>query len=128
MTGKRRSDRPFRAANRRIATVFAALLAVFLQAFVVQTHIHASPFAPINLSFERSVDASGGDTQVSAAGDHQRFCAICQALAAAGAATLPSGASLISTDSAGEQAILALTLAPHAHTHSWQSRAPPSFL
>jgi hypothetical protein len=108
--------------------VFAALLAVFLQAFVVQTHIHASPVAPINLSFERSVNASADDTHVSVAGGHQRFCAICQALAATGAATLPAAAPLISTDSVGEQAILAISLAPRAHSHSWQSRAPPSFI
>jgi hypothetical protein len=127
MTGTRRSDRPFRAAKGRTATLFAALLAVFLQAFVVQTHIHVAPVAPINLGFERSVDASS-DAHVSLANDDQRFCAVCQALAAGGAATLPTAASLISSDAVGEQAILAIAAAPRAHTHSWRSRAPPSFL
>jgi hypothetical protein len=127
MTGTRRSDRPVRAAKERSATLFAALLAVFLQAFVVQTHVHAAPIAPINLSFERSVDA-GSEAHVSVANHHQRFCAICQALAAGGAATLPAAASLISSDAVGEQAILAIAAAPRAHTHSWRSRAPPSIL
>lgn len=107
--------------------MFAALLAVFLQAFVVQTHIHATPGAPI-VGFERSAEANGGHARVDVAGDHQRFCPICQALATAGAATLPTAASLISTDTVGEQAVLAITRAPHAHTHSWRSRAPPSVL
>ncbi len=125
MTGKRRSDRRIRAAKGRIATVFAALLAVFLQAFVVQTHVHAIPIAPAGI--EHSADASG-DAHASVGSDHQRFCAVCQALAAGGAATLPETTSLITADAVGQEAVLAIALAPRAHTHSWQSRAPPSLL
>jgi hypothetical protein len=70
----------------------------------------------------------GGDVHVSVANDYQRFCAVCQALAAGGSATLPTAASLIAADAVGEQATLAIAAAPRAHTHSWRSRAPPSFL
>jgi hypothetical protein len=107
--------------------VFAALLAVFLQAFVVQTHIHAAPVAPIKVGFERSLDTSG-EAHVSIASEHQRFCVVCQTLAAAGAAMLPGAASLIAADTDGAEAVAAIARAPRAHTHSWRSRAPPSFL
>lgn len=127
MTGRRRSDRLFRAASGRTATVFAALLAVFLQAFVVQTHIHAAPFAPIKVGVERSLDTSG-ETHVSIGSEHQRFCVVCQTLAAAGAAMLPSAASPIAADTDDAEAVAAIARAPRAHTHSWRSRAPPSFL
>lgn len=127
MTGKRRSDRRVRAAKGRIATVFAALLAVFLQAFVVQTHIHA-PLDSVGLRIARAASDYDATTRVSLATDQQRFCPVCEAMAVAGAATLPTSASVLAMDAAGERAILALSQAPRPHTHSWRSRAPPSFL
>lgn len=126
-----RSHRTGAAASkrRRLAFSFAALLAVFLQAFVVQTHVHGLPTAAFSQTFELPADAADGShEQASAGGNHQSACAICQALAAAGAAALPDAAFLTATNHGGELAKLALALAPLAPAHSWQSRAPPSFL
>jgi hypothetical protein len=128
MTGNRRSaDRitPRRKRDRAAFTL-VALLAVFLQAFLVQTHIHASPvFAP---AYERAAHNEGSHsaTHVSAAIDHQQGCIICQALAANGSATLTDAAAVASTSNAAyETAALEIRRAPRAVTHSWRSRAPP---
>ncbi|MGD9966338.1 MAG: hypothetical protein AB7T59_07445 [Hyphomonadaceae bacterium] len=112
-------------AKRRPAFALIALLAVFLQAFVVQVHVHGPPALPG--AYEQG--AYGEDEQhVEAPSAHQPACTLCQTLASAGAATLPSGASAPAAEPASEAAVVALALAPRAHTHSWQSRAPPSVL
>ncbi len=124
-----RAHRPAAAMRRsRIAFVLAALIAVFLQAFVVQTHIHAAG-AVYLVSFTQ---LSGGEHELSldasTTGDHQAACVICQAMATAGAAMLPSAAIVAATVQANADAIIALAQAPRVHSHSWRSRAPPSFL
>jgi hypothetical protein len=129
MTGKRRSaDRIFtRRTGVRAAFTLAALLAVFLQAFVVQTHIHTSGLLT-QPAYERVADdsASGDGAHATAALDHQQGCVICQALAANGGAALPDAAFVAATTNAAyETAALEIRRAPRAVTHSWQSRAPP---
>jgi hypothetical protein len=129
MTGKRRSaDRIFaRRSGVRAAFTLAALLAVFLQAFVVQTHIHASGLFQ-QPAIERTADAAAPDdaAHAIAALDHQQGCIICQALAANGGAALPDAAQVAaSTNASYETAALEIRRAPRAVTHSWQSRAPP---
>jgi hypothetical protein len=108
-----------------MAFVFAAMLAVLLQAFAVQTHIHsfAAPTAP-------AVYEQGGADSVhsehATTADHQTVCAICQALAANGNATLADAAHVaIDTNAVYQTAALEIRRAPRALTHSWQSRAPP---
>lgn len=124
-----RANQGCAAARRRpIAFVLTALLAVVLQAFVVQTHVHVSG---VTYSVSYSQQASGShdlSIDASAAGDHQVACVICQAMATAGTAMLPSAAIIAATVSTNADTILALARAPRAHTHSWRSRAPPSFL
>jgi hypothetical protein len=121
MIGFGRSRRQGR--TKRPAFALVALLAIFLQAFVVQTHVHGpSAFAA---GYEQRAD---GGQHVEAAGEHQVSCALCQALASAGAATLPGNTWVLAAERANEVAAVALALAPRRHTHSWQSRAPPSFL
>jgi hypothetical protein len=111
-----------------LAFSFAALLAVFLQAFVVQTHVHAYA-APVSASFELPAHAVHDSSEhVSADSGHQAVCMICQALATAGTATLTSATPIAAVEHVTEAAMLALSLAPLVHSHSWQSRAPPSFL
>ncbi|MEZ5959289.1 MAG: hypothetical protein R3C30_02525 [Hyphomonadaceae bacterium] len=116
-----------RAADwRRKAFTLAALLAVFLQAFVVQTHVHA-PAAP--LAFAQQTDIThDADTHVSASSEHQLICAVCQALAASGAATLPNAAVAQIIDHTSTLAVVAIALAPRTISYFWQSRAPPSVL
>jgi hypothetical protein len=129
MTGKRRSaDRIFaRRTGVRAAFALVALLAIFLQAFVVQTHIHTSGLlAPP--TYERTADARASDdaAHATAAIDHQQGCIICQALAANGSATLTDAAHVAAiTNASYEIAALEIRRAPRAVTHSWQSRAPP---
>lgn len=129
MTGKRRSaDRIFaRRSGARAAFTLVALLAVFLQAFVVQTHIHTSGLFT-QPAFERATDTdvSHDGAHANAAIDHQQGCVICQALAANGGAALPDAAHVAATTNAAyETAALEIRRAPRAVTHSWQSRAPP---
>lgn len=113
------------AGRRRPAFALMALLAVFLQAFVVQTHFHA--LAPVSGGYERSADADH-EQHVSATDEHRVSCALCQTLATAGAATLRGEAFVLAAERASQAAIVALAIAPRVHTHSWRSRAPPTFL
>jgi hypothetical protein len=108
-----------------MAFVFAAMLAVFLQAFAVQTHIHAFA-APVAFAASEQSAGDATDGVHATVADHQTICVICQALAANGSVTLSDGAQLAAlTASSNETSALAIRQAPRALTHSWQSRAPP---
>ena len=100
------------AATRARRSVFAlaALFAVLLQAFVVQTHIHA-PIAPIGAAIERVADGSNPPiATVSASDEHQAFaCVLCQTLASGGSAILAAPISgLIAAEAVAEAATYAL--------------------
>jgi hypothetical protein len=123
MTGIGRSRQT--SASRRASALFA-LLAVFMQTFVVQTHVHSAPIAPVVC--EQTADGRHADQHVTAADEHQLSCVICQALAAS-ATTLPDASvASVAVDPAGEAARIALALAPTTRSYSWQSRAPPALL
>jgi len=112
---------------RRQAVTFAALLAVFLQAFIVQTHIHMPAAIQFAAGYEQS---SAHEHDVSAhatASDQKVMCALCQVLSNAHT-LLASPAILLTTTQTNAANDLALALAPRALSHFWQSRAPPSFL
>lgn len=111
---------------RRQALTLAALVAVFLQAFVVQTHIHA-PVMPIATQ-SGDVTHEHVTAHASAVNQHQLACVICQTLATNGVATLANTATILVAQQTTAAATLALAIAPRVHTHSWQSRAPPSIL
>lgn len=118
------------AAMRRWRPAFAllALVAVFLQAFVVQTHVHAIG-APLSIGFHQQAAAHDGDgARATAKTEHQLICAICQALAASGNAALPNAAIALVAERSNAVAVVALALAPRTISYLWQSRAPPSFL
>lgn len=130
MQGISRSADRSRTGRRRPLPTLAALFAVLLQAFAVQTHVHV--YTP--LSAAAFVQASGGDAHAQH-GDHaslthaQTLCAVCQTLAASGAATLPPSANLTTAPAiAREAAAITPPDAPRVLAHSWQSRAPPTFL
>ena len=127
MAGMSRSRRQTGAAATRPAFALAALFAVLLQAFVVQTHIHA-PVAPAGIAVERVAHGSDAPTaSVSAPDEHQAFaCVICQALASGGSAILAEPVSgLVAAEAASEAATYTLPRAPPIAAHPWQSRAPP---
>jgi hypothetical protein len=103
---------------------------MLLQAFVVQTHIHA-PVAPIGAAIERVADGSNAPTaNVSAPDEHQAFaCVVCQTLASSGSAILAQPISgLAAAEATSEAATYTLPRAPPIAAHPWQSRAPPTVL
>ncbi|QGZ97116.1 hypothetical protein [Terricaulis silvestris] len=105
-----------------MAFVFAAMLAVFLQAFAVQTHIHASGVLTV-AAHERTAGDTDGAVHVSDADDKARICDIVTSTCHT---TLTVSRALAAhTVGANEAAAVAIRLAPRAVTHSWQSRAPP---
>jgi hypothetical protein len=125
-----RDDRRTATAWRRQAFTLVALAAVFLQTFVVQTHVH-TPLAPLPISYSQPAGDDAHSSAVHAIASnahHQLVCALCHVLASAGAAVLPSTAIVLHAAQTNIEAIVALARAPRVHTHSWQSRAPPSFL
>lgn len=126
MSAPARSHRraAFSSAHRRIAFAWVAMLAVFLQAFVVQTHVHAMTQGAAGIEQTQS---SGGQ-HVTAGAEHALSCALCHALATHGAAPIPSATSVLALERTSEAAILALALAPRVISHAWRSRAPPTSL
>jgi hypothetical protein len=124
--GRSHSDHRPAADWRRQAFTFAALVAVFLQAFVVQTHVHA-PATMLGAGYEQSSTDTHDVTAHASAADQKTMCALCQVLSNPGTAP-PSDAIWLAADRADDAAAVALALAPSAISHFWQSRAPPSFL
>jgi hypothetical protein len=140
---RRRQDNAQRTGSRpgRFGALAAALLAVFLQAFAIQTHVHAvgtpvvghafaiqthihTTGAALGPSVERIQGADTGDTIVSAI--DQAACAFCEALASAGRALLVAAPS-VATEPVAAFAPIAFFIAdaPRVASHAWRSRAPP---
>ncbi|MBX3510432.1 MAG: hypothetical protein KF700_04470 [Hyphomonadaceae bacterium] len=118
-------DRLFGRAGRRAAFSFAALAAIALQAFAIQTHIH--PAAPV--ASAESTLANGGDHSAPAHAEALHTppgCILCAAAAASSGVTLAARTALLAP-----ARILAATptpllaIPPPARTHLWRSRAPP---
>jgi hypothetical protein len=126
MTGIRRSGLTGAGQRRpRIAVLLTALLAAFLQAFVVQTHIHA--YAPLSgaAGYEQSAQADDHGQHATAAHD-QRICSICATLAASGNGALPDAVTLVAEHTTThDAAALHIRAPPAAPLPPWQSRAPP---
>lgn len=132
MTGKRRSAHRSPAGRNGARTLFtlAALLAVFLQAFAVQTHVHAYGFASAPVVAQASDNGEASDDTAHASLAHeQTLCVICQALASSGRALVPEVPAIALVASATSQlAAIEIRDAPRAIAHAWQSRAPPTAL
>ncbi|HVZ99835.1 MAG TPA: hypothetical protein VG841_05930 [Caulobacterales bacterium] len=110
-------------------TVLAALFAVLLQAFVVQTHVHrAETPAPLAVSVGLGVGAGDARREAVAAtvSAGKADCILCQALAGSGRATLAVAAALPEIRALAPLAPLVLVVAaPKRATLPWRSRAPP---
>lgn len=126
MTPTRRTqDRKQGRAHARAFAVLVALVALLIQAFVVQIHTHdAVPY--VGAAIERPADHNQpGHAHFSEAHD-QAGCITCIAFAASGRAILADAVLLSAAhDAVYETAALAIRRAPRALTHSWRSRAPP---
>ncbi len=128
MQGPRRSDleRKRRNPAHRGAFTLAAMLAVFLQVFVVEPHVHvANP-----LSAAIAAGSGSHDSQQHATLPHeQAACLVCQALASAGGALPTAGGALVEPPAASVTlSRRPLHVGPRASAHSWRSRAPPVLL
>lgn len=118
-----RSHHPNNRRARAWGTRLFALLAVFLQVFVVPTHVHAlSHAAPAGYSQTAHATASALDP---ATHEGQISCALCQAQHASNA--LPPGADALVVVDASHVINTALRIqrVSVARAYSWQSRAPP---
>jgi energy-converting hydrogenase Eha subunit B len=113
---------------RRTAAAFAALLAILLQAFVIQAHVDGLGGLPSRAGVERAASGAGSATAQAAhlSGNSQSACVICQTLAAAGAALLSKGPVLSAASGpAANVTRVAIRYVPVTPAHAWQSRAPP---
>jgi len=110
---------------KRLAILFL-LLATTMQAFVAQTHVHASLAAPSAGQVLSVADVAAGDEQLPTGGEHGS-CLLCQ-IAAHGATALASHRAEF-PQAAQLHFIAALADAPGPHslppTHAWSSRGPP---
>lgn len=126
MTGKRRSALNHAGQSRpRLAVLMTAMVAVFLQALVVQTHFHA--MAPIGAAagYTQSIQTGDGSARASVAHD-QVACAVCVLVTISGRAALPDAANLVAEHATSyEPTSQRIRGPPIAPVHHWQSRAPP---
>jgi hypothetical protein len=125
----RRSHHPnSRRGARPWATRLATLLAVFLQAFIVQTHVHA--IAPLaTAGYERAADEVPVATLENAAHQEvQAACALCQAQAAGRALSPTSQAIAVENGRNTVEPATDVRRVSVAASHSWRSRAPPAHL
>lgn len=115
---------------RRVAALLAGL-AIFLQAFVVQTHVDGL----VGLNTRASIESAAATSHAPAAqtvtlpGDAQAPCLICQVLASSGNTLLAQAPALtaIADQSLGE-ATPSIRRVVARPAYSWQSRAPPIVL
>lgn len=122
----RRSHHPSTSRGRAWGVRLAALLAVFLQVFVVQSHVHAlTPVAPAGYAQDAHATASALDP---ATHEGQVSCALCQAQHASGALPPGEGALLAAATSHSINTALRIQRVTVARAYSWQSRAPPLVL
>ena len=124
---------PANAVGRALMT-FMAVVAVLLQTFVVQTHVHGSGGfdlsvgAPIASTASRVGQFDQPPRAATDQGD-KTPCIICQTLATAGATVLAADPPLVSALGViAHEARLNIPVVPRPVSHLWQSRAPPTFL
>lgn len=114
---------------RRGSFGLAALFAIALQVFVVQTHVHAFGVAHAAPAFTQSSHEATAHAPDGAAGEAQRICVVCQAQAEAGRMLAPAAAQVVhAAGIAYAQATPDIRFVAAAPAHSWQSRAPPIIL
>ena len=112
--------------SRRLAIVFAALLAILWQSFVTQTHVHANPGAHATAISDRA----GAPTRLNAGeapSDLPATCPICQEVEHAGSYLSPATVALQPPAPVDVWRTVTPTLSPtlRQRSHAWQSRAPP---
>ncbi len=105
-----------------------AIIAVFLQAFVEQTHVDgvAGLASPAAIARAQGVPASAQTHATHGSHDAQLLCPICVAMATAGTTLLASTPALVSALGViAHETRLAIPYVSVRPAHAWQSRAPP---
>lgn len=112
---------------RRSTFGLAALVAIALQSFVVQTHVDGIPRLPVASVAEA---ASTGIAQASApTSETQSDCIACEALATSGRIILAADASVVRAKRLAFNSVpLNTRIVPTPPAHTWNSRAPPTDL
>lgn len=133
-SGKGNAAPPSRRALdvRRALVTFAAFVAIFAQAFIVQTHVHFDGEARSPSAFAQVGNGAlaPGQTELRQAfhlgDDREAFCEICQTLATAGAAVLGTAPTWVATVAeATDEPRAEIARILERRAFSWQSRAPP---
>lgn len=124
---RRRAGGSLRLQGWRPLIAFVAILAIALQSFVVQTHIH-DPQAAIGLA--KSADSGSPvktDGKFSTSDDTSK-CRLCQELAHAGRFIAPTSPMLVLPMIVAWLLIVFSHSAtiPRARAYIWRSRAPPA--
>jgi len=130
MRRHRKADRfTLTSVRARHQSLFAlvAIIAVFLQSFVVQTHVDGLTGLQSAVAIERANGSPAPVAHVETGSrDTQPACPICQAVATAGTTVLTSGPSLLTAHGViAHEARLPIRLVAVRPAHAWQSRAPP---
>jgi hypothetical protein len=114
-------------------STLGACLAVFLHAFIIQTHVEGLSHALAGV--ERVAGAADVDPaaphvyDLAERGDQKAACLICQALAGSARAILASAPQPASADTiAAAEALARIRYVRVAPSHAWRSRAPPALL
>ena len=114
-------------ARHQSLFALVAMIAVFLQTFVVQTHVDGLIGLQSAAAIER-VNGSPAPIAHIETGSHdaQAACPICQAMATTGTTLLASGPALVSAlGLIAHETRIALPHISVRPAHAWQSRAPP---
>ncbi len=114
-------------ARHRHLFALVAIIAVFLQTFVVQTHVDGLSGLQTAAAIERANGSPAPLAHVETGSrDAQQACPICEAMATAGTTVLASAPSLLTAHGLiTHEARLPIRLVAVRPAHAWQSRAPP---
>lgn len=126
MMGTRRSARHTPHARAPLA-VLAALFAILLQTFAVQTHVHITPLGLAPAAHAQQAPDSEAPPAIA---DHEAACVLCQAMAASGRALAPAASVIVTTAiiATHEAAPRDAAFVPILAAFAWRSRAPPTRL
>ena len=114
-----------RARHRGLCALLS-VIAIFLQTFVVQTHVDGLAGLQAAAAVARGGDAPAPSHIENGSPDTQAACPICEAMATAGTTLLASSPALVSTVGLlAHETLLAIPRVSVRFTHAWQSRAPP---
>ena len=126
---RRRAGGGLRLQGWRSVVAFLGVLAIALQSFVVQTHIH-NPQSAISFGLAKSAGAAvpaKTDGKFST-GDDTSNCRLCQELVHAGRFIAPTSPIIVLPMIVAWLLIVFShsTTIPRARAYIWRSRAPPA--